>query len=178
MRRNKLLGMNAMAYGGRVAESLVFGDVSAGAQNDIKQATKIARMMVCDLGMSDSIGPIRYAADHDDGYLGRELHLSPDLSEDTRGRIDAEIREICDAQYRRADEMVASSRVTLDALAAGLMRYETLSGDEVAAVVRGDNLEEFRAAKARREAKARPPTGGKEMPDLGLAGAEGLAPSS
>jgi cell division protease FtsH len=179
MRRAKLLGMIGMAYGGRVAEELVFVDVSAGAQNDIKQATNLAKMMVCELGMSSAVGPIRYTSDQEYGFLGKDYVISNDLSNDTRDLIDREIRALCQAQYQRAREIVEKNRATLDALAAALLRYETLSGEEVAAVARGDNLEEFRAAKARRELVAKPQPGPQGLPELGgLAGAQGLQPSS
>ncbi|MEZ5962997.1 MAG: ATP-dependent zinc metalloprotease FtsH [Planctomycetota bacterium] len=178
MRRAKLLGMIGMAYGGRAAEELVFVDVSAGAQNDIKQATNLAKMMVCELGMSAVVGPIRYTSDQDYGFLGKEYVISPDLSDETRDLIDREIRAICDAEYKRARQVVEKNRAALDAVAAALLRYETLSGEEVAAVVRGDNLEEFRAAKARRDMVAKPQPGASGQPDIGLAGAQGLQPSS
>jgi len=178
MRRAKLLGMIGMAYGGRAAEELVFVDVSAGAQNDIKQATNLARMMVCELGMSTVVGPIRYTSDQDYGFLGKDYLISPDLSDETRDLIDREIRAICETQYKRARQVVEKNRAMLDALAAALLRYETLSGDEVAALVRGDNLEEFRAAKARRDLVAKPQPGTSGLPDIGLAGAQGLQPSS
>jgi cell division protease FtsH len=176
--RHKLLGTIAKAYGGRVAEEVVFGDVSVGAQNDIKQATNIAKMMVCELGMSEAAGPIRYTSDQEYGFLGKDYNLSGDISDDTRDMLDREVRAICDSQLQRARDILAKNRGMLDALANALLRYETLSGDEVAAVLRGDNLEEFRAATARREMVAKPGPGVPPLPDIGLAGAQGLQPSS
>jgi cell division protease FtsH len=174
-RRNKLLGMIAVFYGGRIAEQLVFGDVSAGAQNDIEQATNLAKLMVCELGMSDAVGPINYTAARDAGFLGREFQVAGDLSETTLALINEEVRRICDEQYKRAHELIATHRAELDAIAQGLMKHETLHGDEVAAVVRGDDLERFRAARQRSELPPPKPSGSREEPDVDLSGAEGLA---
>lgn len=159
--QKKLLGRIAVCYGGRVAEKIVFGDVSAGAQNDIEQATTLARTMVCELGMSDKVGPIKYTADDENPFLGQEFRLSGGVSEQTRQAIDDEVRRIIDEQYQSAMTLLNEHREKLDTLAAALLKYETVSGEEVAAVLRGDNLEEFKKSQDRhretveREAKRR-----------------------
>ena len=179
VRKSKLLSMIAMAYGGRAAEELVFGDIDAGAQNDIEKATQIARVMVCELGMSERIGPIKYTADQASQFLGKDFQLAADISQATLEALDSEIREICSSQHQRAKGLLEKHRVQLDAIASGLLRLETLSGDEVAAVVRGDDLDEFRAARERalKVAAAPAPIGPLPDTDLGLSGATGLAPS-
>ncbi|MFT4542033.1 MAG: cell division protease FtsH [Planctomycetota bacterium] len=192
--QNKLLGRIAVCYGGRIAESLVFGDVSAGAQNDIEQATNLARVMVCELGMSEKVGPIKYTADDENPFLGQEFRLSGGVSERTLQAIDDEVRRIVDEQYQAATTLLKEKRDSLDAVATALLKYETLSGDEIGAVLRGDNLEEFKAAAerhresvereaARNAAKAAPKpeaevdastnneTSSDEKPDVGLSGA-------
>jgi cell division protease FtsH len=190
MRRTKLLGMIAMCYGGRVAEELVFDDVSAGAANDIEQATRFAKMMVCEFGMSEAVGPVKYTLDQESPFLGREFHLGADISEQTMELIHREIRKILETQYERARALVRTHRAKLDAIAQGLLRHETLTGEEVAAVVRGDDLEEFRAARERDRlqkeheaheraaAASRSKTSG-SLADAGdgIADARGLAPS-
>jgi len=152
--QKKLLGRIAVCYGGRIAEQIVFGDVSAGAQNDIEQATNLARVMVCELGMSDKVGPIKYTADDENPFLGQEFRLSGGVSEQTLQAIDDEVRRIIDEQYQAAVTMLTERREALDTLAESLLKYETLSGDEVAAVLRGDDLGEFKAAQDRHRESA------------------------
>ncbi|MFK7740535.1 MAG: ATP-dependent zinc metalloprotease FtsH [Planctomycetota bacterium] len=149
--KKKLLGRIAVCFGGRIAEDIVFGDVSAGAQNDIEQATNLARVMVCELGMSEKIGPIKYTADDENPFLGREFRLSGGVSERTLEAIDDEVRRIVDEQYQAATKMLKERRDALDTVAAALLKYETLSGDEIGAALRGDDLDEFRAAQERRQ---------------------------
>jgi cell division protease FtsH len=176
LRRRKLLGMIAMCYGGRIAEELVFGDVSAGAQNDIEQATKLAKVMVCELGMSEKVGPIKYTLDQSNNFLGREFMLGSDLSPTTLDAINSEVRAIIDTEYARATKLIEDNLHHLEAIANGLLKYETLSGEEVAAVLRGDDLAEYRAAQTRnRPAPPAKDKAAREAPDVGLSGAEGLA---
>ncbi|MFN9275778.1 MAG: ATP-dependent zinc metalloprotease FtsH [Planctomycetota bacterium] len=185
--RKKLLGRIAVCFGGRIAEEIVYGDVSAGAQNDIEQATNLARVMVCELGMSPKVGPIKYTADEENPFLGREFRLAGNVSERTLETIDEEVRRIVDDQYQAATRLLHDNRARLDAVAAALLKHETLSGDEIAAVLRGDDLEEYRQAQARQqqaqaqaprrsEQPARPvveapPVAGGKKPDVGLSGA-------
>lgn len=147
--QKKLLGRIAVCYGGRIAEQLVFGDVSAGAQNDIEQATNLARVMVCELGMSDKVGPIKYTADDENPFLGSEFRLSGGVSERTLQAIDDEVRRIIDEQYQSTIKMLEEHRKELDTLAEALLKHETLSGEEVAAVMRGDDLAEFMKSQDR-----------------------------
>ena len=181
-RRSKLLGRIAVCYGGRIAEEIVFGEISAGAQNDIEQATNLAKVMVCELGMSDVVGPINYTAPRESSFLGREFSLSPDLSQETLDMINKEVRRILDEQYDRARRLLLENREKLDAVAEGLLSYETLNGDEIGAVIRGDDLAEYRRARKREREAAMPPpirptpaSDERGEPDVGLSGAEGLA---
>jgi len=182
--RKKLEGRIAMCFGGRVAEEIVFGDVSAGAQNDIEQATNLARVMVCELGMSAKVGPIKYTVDDESPFLGREFRIAPSVSQKTLEVIDEEVKRLVDEQYRVATTLLREHRQALDAVAAALLKHETLSGDEVAAVLRGDDVDEFRQAQIRQQQAAeratkrpepdvRPLPGvtGDKNPDVGLSSA-------
>ncbi|MBK8100268.1 MAG: ATP-dependent zinc metalloprotease FtsH [Planctomycetes bacterium] len=149
--RKKLLGRIAVCFGGRIAEDIVFGDISAGASNDIEQASNLARVMVCELGMSERVGPIKYTTDDQNPYLGREFHLAGDISQKTLDVINDEVRRIIDEQYAAARKLIQDHRPALDRLAAALLKHETLNGDEVGAVIRGDDLDEYRAAQVRHQ---------------------------
>ncbi|MBI5768239.1 MAG: ATP-dependent zinc metalloprotease FtsH [Verrucomicrobia bacterium] len=126
----KLLDQIAMAMGGRIAEELVTGDFSNGAYGDIKQATKIARAMVCDYGMSP-LGPISMGDNQDTVFLGRDITRSQHVSEETARRIDDEVSRIINEQYARAKEIITSRREALDKIAAALLEHETIEGKHV-----------------------------------------------
>ncbi|HLQ36500.1 MAG TPA: AAA family ATPase, partial [Planctomycetota bacterium] len=147
--RKKLLGRIAVCFGGRIAEEIVFGDMSAGAQNDIEQATNLAKVMVCELGMSPKVGPIKYTSDDQNPFLGREFHLAGDLSEKTLELLNEEVRRVIDEQYAQARQLLLDNRQVLDRVAQALLKHETLAGEEVLAILRGDNIDEFRAAQER-----------------------------
>ncbi len=177
MRERKMLGMIAMCYGGRIAEEIVFGDISAGASNDIEQATKIAKAMVCELGMSKKVGPIKYTISQNNDFLGRDFAVAPEVSQATLEVINNEVQRICEEQYARAKEMLADRRKELDLISEGLLEFETLTGEELAAILRGDDLAEYRAARLRGEQaqSSGNKQASKDEPDVGLSGAEGLA---
>ncbi len=128
--KKKLLDQIAMAMGGRIAEELVTGDFSSGAYGDIKQATRIARAMVCDYGMSD-LGPVSYGENQDTVFLGRDITRSQHVSEDTARRIDAEVSRMISEQYNRAKEIITSHRAALDKIGAALIEHETIEGKHV-----------------------------------------------
>ena len=92
--------------GGRIAEELTFGQISTGAANDIEQATEMARKMVCEWGMSDSLGPLTYGKKEEAIFLGKEFNRHQDYSEATALKIDAEIRRIVTDQYQRAQKLL------------------------------------------------------------------------
>jgi len=132
--KKKLLNEVAMAMGGRIAEELVTGDFSNGAYGDIKQATRIARAMVCDYGMSD-LGPVAMGENQDTVFLGRDITRSQHVSEDTARRIDEAVSEILNSQYKRAQQIVADHRVALDKIAQALLEYETIEGRHVLEII-------------------------------------------
>jgi cell division protease FtsH len=137
--RQKMLADLAVAFGGRLAEELVFGHekVTTGAQSDIEQATRMARAMVTRFGMSDSLGPIAYAENQEEVFLGHSVSRTQNISEATAQKIDSEIHRIIDESYTRAKDILTSRQSDLNVLARGLLEYETLTGDEIIALLKG-----------------------------------------
>ncbi len=137
--RQKMLADLAVAFGGRLAEEIVFGHekVTTGAQSDIEQATRMARAMVTRFGMSDSLGPIAYAENQEEVFLGHSVSRTQNISEATAQKIDDEIHRIIDESYQRARDILTSRQSDLNVLARGLLEYETLTGDEIIALLKG-----------------------------------------
>jgi len=128
--RRRMLARLATLFGGRISEEVVLGDITSGASGDILMATKLARNMVCDWGMSP-LGPIAYGENHDTVFLGREITRSENFSEDTARLIDIEIHKLVDEQYSRAKSIILEKRAALDKIAAALLQYETIEGRHV-----------------------------------------------
>jgi cell division protease FtsH len=137
--RQKMLADLAVAFGGRLAEELIFGHekVTTGAQSDIEQATRMARAMVTRFGMSDALGPIAYAENQEEVFLGHSVSRTQNISEATAQKIDAEIHRIIDEAYTRARNILTEHAADLNVLARGLLEYETLTGDEIVALLKG-----------------------------------------
>ena len=132
----------AMMFGGRVAEEIVFGkdNVSSGAANDIKQATDKARSMVTEWGMSNKLGPLRYNDNEEEVFLGHSVAQRKNVSDATAELIDQEVKEIIEAGERKAREVLTENRDSLDRLAKALLEHETLTGDEVALLLKGKDF--------------------------------------
>jgi len=131
-----------MAYGGRVAEELVFGRdrVSTGASSDIQQATGIARRYVSQWGLSDTIGPVLVGDVEQEVFLGRELQSRRVVSERTAQRVDDEVSRVINEAYTRAKDVLTENRALLDIVAASLLERETLTRDDFAVLMRGEQL--------------------------------------
>ncbi|MCE5243079.1 MAG: ATP-dependent zinc metalloprotease FtsH [Syntrophobacteraceae bacterium] len=129
--RDYLLKRIAIILGGRVAEKLVYNDITTGAGDDLKKATQLARRMVCQWGMSDALGPITFPKGEQDRYLGREVADVKDFSENTARLIDDEILGVLRGMEKRAEEILKSHRDKLDILANALLEQEVLMNDEV-----------------------------------------------
>jgi cell division protease FtsH len=129
--KDQALAQIRVAMGGRIAEEMVFGQYNSGARSDIEKATGLARRMVCEFGMSDELGPVRYAVNEGSEFLGSEIALSREYSEETARRIDGEVRRIIDECYARAKAEIESHRADLDLLAQALLKHETLTVEEV-----------------------------------------------
>jgi len=128
----------AMALGGRIAEEVVFNQLTTGAADDFKKATQLARSMVTEWGMSKRLGPLAYAEREESGFLGASYHK--DYSEHTAKEIDDEVRSIIGAQYDRARSVIEENRDKLDALTEALLERETLGREEIEAIMRGEPL--------------------------------------
>ena len=141
--KRELESQIASLFGGRIAEELVYGSdyVTTGAQNDIERATRIARDMVTRFGFSAVMGPLAYDEDEGEIFLGRAVTQHKSVSDDTAERIDAEIRSIIDRNYAEARKMLEDHRTELDAMAEALVRYETLSLEQIDAIMDGEEMQ-------------------------------------
>ncbi len=135
-------GKIAMAFGGRVAEQLVYGKehLNTGASSDITQATSIARKMVTEWGMSEQLGPLLYSENQQEVFLGHSVTQTKNMSEDTAKLIDLEVRRIVMQGYQTAWDVLTAHRKDLESITQALMEYETISGEEVKALMRGDKI--------------------------------------
>jgi cell division protease FtsH len=126
MTRSEMIARLVMAMGGRAAEELVFAEPTTGASSDIAQATKIARAMVTEYGMSAKLGAVRYGSEHGDPFLGRTMGTQPDYSHEVARDIDDEVRKLIEAAHTEAWEILTEYRDVLDILAGELLEKETL----------------------------------------------------
>ena len=131
-----------MSLGGRVAEELVIKDISSGAMGDIKQATKFARAMVTEFGMSEKLGLISYSDDSQPVFLGKDMATHNPYSEETAKMIDDEVREIVATQLERARKLLSDNRSILDNMARVLIERETIYTEEVDMLLEGKTFEE------------------------------------
>ncbi len=129
----------AVAFGGRVAEELVFGadNVTTGAGNDIRTATGMARRMVTEFGFSEKLGPLRYADNQEEIFLGHSVTQHKQVSDATARLIDEEVRRLIDEAEARARQILSEHRHDLDAVSNALLEFETLTGEEVAGLLHG-----------------------------------------
>jgi cell division protease FtsH len=133
--REQLINNIAMAMGGRAAEELVFNAITGGARSDIQQATQIARHMVCDLGMSEDLGPVAWETGNEEVFLGRQMSRVKGYSEHTAKRIDEEVRKILTRAYNAAKGILSTNVHILHKVAETLMERESLDHDEFAQLV-------------------------------------------
>ncbi|MFC7474172.1 ATP-dependent zinc metalloprotease FtsH [Dankookia sp. GCM10030260] len=161
--KSKLLAELAMAMGGRVAEELIFGSdkVSNGASGDIKMATNQTRMMVTEWGMSEKLGMIAYGENSQEVFLGHSVTQSKNLSEETARQIDSEIRRIIDEAYARSKHLLSENIDELHLLAKGLLEHETLSGDEIKLIIRGEPIVRNRPDEPVPQGRGSVPTSGR-----------------
>lgn len=130
----------AIMMGGRVAEEVTFGkeNITSGASSDIEQATKLARAMVTQWGFSDQLGQVAYGENQQEVFLGHSVAQSKNVSESTAQKIDNEIRRLIDEAYAEAKRIITEKHHEFVALAEGLLEYETLTGEEIKALIRGE----------------------------------------
>ncbi len=129
--RTYVLGKIAVLMGGRIAEELMFNELSTGAGMDIHTATDLARRMVCEWGMDEKVGPLYLADRQEMVFLGRDIGQAKEYSEKTAELIDAEVKEIIMSQYRRARRILESNGAALDSMAAELLQAETIESNKI-----------------------------------------------
>ena len=139
--KNEFKAQLATLMAGRIAEQIAFNDISSGAKADIKHASDIARKMVCEWGMSDTLGPLAYGEREEHIFLGREIDRHKDYSEETARLIDKEVRKIIDEAEAKAKKILTKNKAKLDAIAQALLTYEVIDGEEVEAIVRGEEIQ-------------------------------------
>ncbi|WP_439533192.1 ATP-dependent zinc metalloprotease FtsH [Polymorphobacter sp.] len=164
--RDKMYANLAVSMGGRVAEELIFGHdkVSSGASSDISYATDLARSMVTQWGMSDKLGPLKYADNQEEVFLGHSVTRTQNISEQTAQIIDGEIREIVNHGYGRAKQLLTDHIDQLHSLAGALLEYETLSGDEIKKIIAGESIDRGTGTNA---PAPRPASGVSAIPKAG-----------
>ena len=153
--KQHLESMISSLFGGRIAEAVIYGDdkVTTGASNDIERATEIARKMVTQWGLSSKMGPMLYAEDEGEVFLGKSMSKATNMSDDTARAIDAEIKSLIDRNYERAQKILEDNIDILHSMKDALMKYETIDAKQI------DDL------MARRD--VRPPAGWDDRPSSG-----------
>jgi cell division protease FtsH len=173
--QRQMLAMIEHAMGGRAAEEIVFGHLSTGASNDLLQATRMAREMICRFGMSDAIGPVSFDDDSGDVFLGRDFVTRKNYSEKTAEQIDGEVKRLLSELYQAAKRLLLENRVLLDRIAEALLERETLETADLARLLEGQTLAPLSPplaalagpgeARPARVAEAPPVRGGGKLPD-------------
>ena len=156
--KNELLDKIAGLLGGRASEELIFGEISTGAANDLERATELVRAMVCEYGMSESIGPLTLGKRHGNPFLGRDIMEDRNYSEEMAISIDKEIRTIMDAAFERGKGILVENRQKMDSIVKVLLEKETLEREEFHALMEGASI------GAAVEEAALPETSGEEEP--------------
>jgi len=135
--RDRLLNMIAVLFGGRIAEELFMNQMTTGAANDFERATEIARRMVTQWGMSDSLGPMVYGENEGEIFLGRSITTHKNVSEATMQKVDQEIRRVIDEQYSLSRRLLEENRDKVEAMAKALLEYETIDADQINDIMAG-----------------------------------------
>ncbi|RKH16728.1 ATP-dependent metallopeptidase FtsH/Yme1/Tma family protein [Corallococcus praedator] len=138
--RKQILDQITMAMGGRIAEEIMFNEMSSGAANDIERATETARAMVCRWGMSEKMGPLAFGKSDGEVFLGRDFNSSKDYSEDTARQIDAEVRSIVVGCYTHGKQLLTDKMDVLQRVSDALVEYETLDAEDVNIILQGGQL--------------------------------------
>jgi cell division protease FtsH len=154
--KNELLDKVAGLLGGRVAEEMIFNEISTGAANDLEHATEIVRAMVCEYGMSDSIGPLTVGRRHANPFLGRDMMEDRNYSDEIAHAIDKEIRATMDAAYKRAESIIGGNREKVDCIVKVLLEKETLEREEFQALMKGATCESVKPKAAPQPEPAAP----------------------
>jgi len=135
--RIRLLSTIAVLFGGRIAEEVFMNQMTTGASNDFQRATDLARRMVTQWGMSDSLGTMVYGEEEGEIFLGRSITTHKNVSEATMQQVDAEVRRIIDEQYARARTLIEDNRDKIEAMTAALLEWETIDADQINDIMEG-----------------------------------------
>jgi len=138
MDKNRILDTIAVLFGGRIAEELFMNQMTTGASNDFERATTMARRMVTQWGMSDSLGTMVYSEDETEAFSGRPYNTTRNISEATLQKVDAEIRRIIDQQYNLARHLIETNRDKIEAMTAALLEWETIDSDQINDIMAGE----------------------------------------
>jgi cell division protease FtsH len=155
MRKFEILDSLIVDMGGRVAEEIVFGDVTSGASGDIRMATDLARKMVCQWGMSDELGMVEYGEANENVFMGGGGRT---YSEDTAQKIDREVRRIIDTAYKKAKDLLIKHRDKLDIIAKALLEFETLDGNHIRDIMEHGEMKSPPSSPTPPEPPAQAPT--------------------
>jgi cell division protease FtsH len=153
--RQYLLSRIAVLFGGRIAEEVFMNQMTTGAGNDFERATALARDMVTRYGMSDALGPMVYAENEGEVFLGRSITKTTHVSEETMRKVDAEIRRIIDEQYALARKLIEDNRDKIEAMTKALLEWETIDADQIDDILAG------KPPRPPKSSGSTPPTGGK-----------------
>jgi cell division protease FtsH len=137
MDRDRMLNTIAVLFGGRIAEEVFMHQMTTGASNDFERATAIARDMVTRYGMSDLLGPMVYAENEGEIFLGRSITKTTNMSEETMRKVDSEIRRIIDEQYTVARTILETHRDKVEIMAKALLEWETIDAEQIDDIVNG-----------------------------------------
>ncbi len=168
----------AVLFGGRVAEEIIFGpeNVTTGAASDIQQATRWARAMVAEYGMSDKLGRVRYNANEQEVFLGHSVAQQQNISEATAQLIDEEIRRLIEEGESMARKLLTDNLDDLHKVSEALLEFETLSGDEVKAILRGEQVVRSDPPAPRPQSPAEPPKSTGRRSSVPTSGKDGIEP--
>jgi cell division protease FtsH len=132
-----MLNQISMLFGGRIAEEVFMGQMTTGASNDFERATSIARDMVTRYGMTDALGPMVYAENEGEVFLGRSVTKTTTMSESTMQKVDQEVRKIIDQQYALARKLIEDNSDKMHAMAKALLEWETIDSDQLDDIMAG-----------------------------------------
>jgi cell division protease FtsH len=164
--RDYLLSRIAVLFGGRIAEEVFMHQMTTGASNDFERATQMARDMVTRYGMSDVLGPMVYAENEGEVFLGRSITKTTHMSEATMQKVDSEIRRIIDEQYALARNLLETHRDKVEAMTKALLEWETIDAEQIEDIIQGKPPRPPKSTSS-----GKPPAGGKPTPG----GVEGAA---
>jgi cell division protease FtsH len=169
MDKERMLSTISVLFGGRIAEEVFMNQMTTGASNDFERATQIARDMVTRYGMTDELGPMVYAENEGEVFLGRSVTKQVNVSEETMQKVDKQIRKIIDEQYAVARELIEGNKDKMHAMARALLEWETIDSEQI------DDIMAGRPPRPPKDWGAQPRTGGDATPPVSTGGAPAAA---